>query len=149
MTEATLGTRTVLEGARVISHRIREFRLHVHDEGGDAVARQFSTSKVRIGSREGNDLVLGDKAVSRIHVETLSGDSHDTGQPDPAADHTPSADNGVAGVAVGGHTILALHDYYYLESPIIDTAGAPTLYLEFYRWLNSVFPPYYRDVVED
>ena len=75
MAENTLGTRTLLEGSRVISHRIREFRLHVRDERAEVVARDFSTPKVRIGSRQGNDLVLGDKTVSRIHVE-IAADEH-------------------------------------------------------------------------
>jgi len=69
MSDDGLGTRTELEGARVVSHRVRKFRLHVSDEGGAVIQRDISTPKVRVGSRQGNDVVLADKTVSRIHVE--------------------------------------------------------------------------------
>lgn len=58
---------------------------------------------------------------------------------DPAFDHTQAGDNGVAGVAIGGYANTAAdHDYYYLQSPVIDTSAAPAqIYLQFWRWLNT------------
>jgi hypothetical protein len=58
---------------------------------------------------------------------------------DPAHDHTHAGDNGIAGVDIGGYAdISANHDYYYLESPVIDTsAAAGSIYLQFWRWLNT------------
>ncbi len=69
--------------------------------------------------------------------------------PDPATDHTASADNGVAGVVLGGNTSQALHDYYYLTSPVVDASSVTGgLELQFYRWLNSDYPPFMQSVVQ-
>jgi hypothetical protein len=68
---------------------------------------------------------------------------------DPAADHTPTADNGVAGVVIGGNASTAQHPFYYLESPPFDTLGAQgSVVLGFYRWLNSDLAPYMDNVVD-
>ena len=67
---------------------------------------------------------------------------------DPAADHTPTADNGVAGVVLGGCAPTPIHPYYYLTSPVINTAAAPAVFLEFYRWLNTDYTPYMNSVIE-
>ncbi len=40
---------------------------------------------------------------------------------DPAQDHTPTADNGIAGVVIGGCAGTAVHDFHYLESPAVNT----------------------------
>jgi len=70
-------------------------------------------------------------------------------QPDPATDHTATADNGVAGVLIGGITSTALHPYYYLTSPPIDVSAAPgQVYLEFWRWLNSDYTPYMQNSID-
>ena len=62
---------------------------------------------------------------------------------DPGADHTPTADNGVAGVVIGGCASTALHDFYWLTSPAIDVSAAPgPVYLEFWRLLNSDYTPF-------
>ena len=45
--------------------------------------------------------------------------------PDPATDHTPSSDNGVAGVVIGGNTNAMLHGLDYLQSPPFDTTAPP------------------------
>ena len=72
------------------------------------------------------------------------------GNPDPAADHTTSADNGVAGVVIGGNAPTAsVHGYYYLTSPVVDASAiSGSLWLEFWRWLNSDYTPYMQNTVE-
>jgi len=68
---------------------------------------------------------------------------------DPAMDHTPSDDNGIAGVVIGGNEASAVHPYHYLESPAFDThAATGPLILGYYRWLNSDYEPYVRNRVE-
>ena len=74
---------------------------------------------------------------------------HNTLGPDPATDHTATADNGVAGVNIGGNTSTnSLHLLYFLTSPTIDTSVAGTVTLEYWRWLNSDHLPYMNNVVE-
>ncbi|MEJ7729745.1 MAG: hypothetical protein WKG00_11050 [Polyangiaceae bacterium] len=69
--------------------------------------------------------------------------------PDPAMDHTPTADNGVAGVLIGGITLQVVHPFYYITSPVIDVSAAPgQVYLEFWRWLNSDYTPYMQNTVD-
>jgi hypothetical protein len=70
------------------------------------------------------------------------------GNPDPGADHTPTGDNGVAGVLIGGNTSTILHPYYYLTSPVINANFPGAVTLEFYRWLNSDYTPYMNNQVE-
>lgn len=72
----------------------------------------------------------------------LSGD-------DPPNDHSPSADNGVAGVVLGGNPSPVVHPYHYLESPAFNTsAEAGSVTLGFYRWLNSDYDPFMHNRVE-
>jgi hypothetical protein len=73
---------------------------------------------------------------------------HQYGNPDPAGDHTPSADNGVAGAVIGGNVTTAPHGLFYLTSPPIDTSDNLTSTLQFWRWLNSDNERFMRDVVE-
>ncbi|WP_170863959.1 S8 family serine peptidase, partial [Microcystis aeruginosa] len=73
---------------------------------------------------------------------------HVYGNPDPGTDNTPTADNGVAGVVIGGNASTALHDFYYLTSPVINTSTANQLFFEFARWLNSDYTPYMQNTVE-
>ena len=69
--------------------------------------------------------------------------------PDPAFDHSPTADNGVAGAVLGGDVSFAMHPYYYLTSPSVDVSAASgPLYLEFWRWLNTEFPPYMENSID-
>jgi len=70
------------------------------------------------------------------------------GSPDPASDSTPTADNGVAGVAIGGCPQKGIHGLYYLESPAIDADVQGSVWLDFQRWLNSDFKPYMRNTIE-
>jgi hypothetical protein len=71
---------------------------------------------------------------------------------DPGLDHTATADNGVAGVVLGGCSTSSVtkttHGYYYLTSPIINTASAPKLILSFYRWLFTDVPGRMNSTVE-
>lgn len=72
------------------------------------------------------------------------------GNPDPANDHTTSADNGVAGVVIGGNAPTAsIHPYYYITSPVINTSAVSgSLWLEYWRWLNSDYTSYMQNIVE-
>ncbi len=73
------------------------------------------------------------------------------GKSDPGTDVTPTADNGIAGVVIGGEYDISggTHPFYYLTSPPIDASPvAGTLTFSFYRWLNSDYAPYVENVVE-
>lgn len=68
---------------------------------------------------------------------------------DPGMDHTPSADNGVAGVVIGGcASTSAVHAMYYLESPPINADVMGSVHFEFWRVLNSDYAPYMNNIVE-
>ncbi len=67
---------------------------------------------------------------------------------DPDLDHTPSDDNGIAGVVIGGIIDQNLHDFYWLESPPFDGAVAGNLTFSYFRWLNSDYTPYIENRVE-
>jgi hypothetical protein len=68
---------------------------------------------------------------------------------DPATDHTASADNGVAGVVIGGNENPVLHPFYYLESPPFNTANAAgPVILGFFRWLNSDYDPFMHNTID-
>ena len=72
-----------------------------------------------------------------------------SGFEDPANDHTASADNGIAGVVIGGYANKVIHPAYYLTSPVIDTSAVPaSLYLEFYRYLNSDYTRYMKNTID-
>lgn len=77
-----------------------------------------------------------------------SSSGHSQHNADPATDHSASADDGVAGVNIGGNAGTTAHGYYYLTSPAIDAEGTEELSLSFYRWLNSDYDPYMNNVVE-
>ncbi len=92
--------------------------------------------------------VLGNEWQIKAAAPTSGGMS---GGNDPATDHTPTADNGVAGVVVGGYPAKAVHGFYYLESPAIDVTKAPGgafVELRFWRWLNADYTPYMRSRIE-
>ncbi len=71
---------------------------------------------------------------------------------DPATDTTPTADNGLAGVVIGGCSTSSVsktvHGYYYLTSPVMNTAAAPGVFLKFRRILHSDYTPYMNNVIE-
>jgi large repetitive protein len=74
---------------------------------------------------------------------------------DPGTDFTPTDDNGVAGVVIGGnHPVTQQpHDYYWLTSPFINLSGDvdgpfETVTLEFRRWLNSDYPTFITNAIQ-
>lgn len=67
---------------------------------------------------------------------------------DPGTDTTNTSDNGVAGVNIGSCYSTGLHGYYYLTSPVINTANASVVMLQFKRWLRSDYTPYVNNTVE-
>lgn len=67
---------------------------------------------------------------------------------DPTTDTSPSSDNMVAGVNVGGCASTTVHGYYYLTSPAFNTANAPAVHLVFQRWLRSDIAPYMNSIVQ-
>jgi len=70
------------------------------------------------------------------------------GSEDPGTDVSPSGDNGVAGMVIGGCITTALHGYEYLTSPVFNAAGVTTLTLDFWRFLNSDYTPYMNNIIE-
>jgi hypothetical protein len=73
---------------------------------------------------------------------------HTYGNPDPPLDHTATADNGAAGVMLGGNVPLGVHPTYYLTSPAVDASAAGGVYLTFWRVLNSDEAPQMTNRVE-
>lgn len=68
---------------------------------------------------------------------------------DPAADHSASADNGVAAVGLGADYAGTIHGYSYLTSPAFNgSVAAGQVVLSYWRWLNSDYPNYVTNVVE-
>ncbi len=87
----------------------------------------------------GPEWAIGPTSVSTGHIY---------GNADPALDHSNTADNGVAGVVLGGNAQTTVHSFYYLESPPVDVSAAPTVWLEFWRWLNSDYASFMVNQVE-
>ena len=74
---------------------------------------------------------------------------HEIGYPDPALDHTPSSDNGVAGVVIGGNATTDPHPFRYITSPTINVgANVDVAGVNFWRWLNSDAAPDMVNTVE-
>lgn len=73
-----------------------------------------------------------------------------TGNPDPGSDHTtPGVDTMLAGVIIGGNAPKVAHAMSYLTSPAINLSGAAgSVYLEYWRWLNSGVLPYMVNAVD-
>jgi len=70
------------------------------------------------------------------------------GSPDPALDQSPTADNGLAGVAIGANYATAAAGPFYLTSPEFDLRASGTVNLVFWRWLNSDAAPFIVNSVE-
>ncbi len=73
---------------------------------------------------------------------------------DPEEDHSPTDDNGVAGVNIGGFAdASSVIPLQYFESPTLDgtipadESGA-RLYLRYWRWLVADYQPYMAHTVE-
>jgi hypothetical protein len=71
---------------------------------------------------------------------------------DPGFDYT--GEGMLAGVDIGGLVHLPpypqdpSHPLYYLTSPVVSTNFGGSVYLTFYRWLNSDYQPYMQDTIE-
>jgi len=79
----------------------------------------------------------------------MASTGHDSGFGDPAQDHTPTADNKLAGVVIGGNaSILSMHPMYYLTSPTIDASAAGNIMLDFWRWLNTDYYEWMSNSIE-
>lgn len=89
----------------------------------------------------GTEWQIGSAMASTGHTSAC-------GNGDPATDHSPGNDNGVAGVVIGGNATPMVHPYYYLTSPPVNVAGQSSVYLEYWRWLNSDYTPFMENRVE-
>lgn len=67
---------------------------------------------------------------------------------DPSTDHTPTGDNGIAGVLIGGCTDSTLHGDYCLTSPPLNTANLATVWLTYWRHLHADYPSYMTSHVQ-
>ena len=72
---------------------------------------------------------------------------HWSGNPDPGTDTTPTGDNGVLGVIIGGNAGTVAPRFMAAVSPVIDTSASTTLFLNFERWLNADSPIYQYSAV--
>lgn len=80
---------------------------------------------------------------------TMASSGHNSGNPDPTLDHTPTADNKLAGVVIGGNaSIAASHGMYYLTSPVINTSAVGFYMLDFWRWLNTDYYAWMTNSIE-
>lgn len=72
--------------------------------------------------------------------------------PDPSQDFDgPVNGNGVAGVVIGGNATSTGGATIYLTSPVVDLSSLPlneTLYLDFWRYLNTAAPPLMTSTIE-
>ncbi len=85
----------------------------------------------------------------QIGPATSSPSPGSCGAGDPGTDTTANGNNGVAGVVIGGNASTALHSYYYLTSPPVNTSSAPgSVWLGFHRWLNSDYTRFMANRVE-
>ncbi|MEZ4300314.1 MAG: MopE-related protein [Polyangiaceae bacterium] len=66
----------------------------------------------------------------------MSGSAPSAGNPDPSEDHTSSADNRLAGVVIGGSP-GGIGTVSYMTSKQIPTGDTGTLFLSYWRWLNT------------
>jgi len=88
--------------------------------------------------------------VWEIGAATASGSSSSGFNPDPALDHSPGIENGVAGVVIGGNApTSSVHPFKYITSPQINVSGIEgNVTLEYYRWLNSDYTPFMKNVID-
>jgi hypothetical protein len=70
------------------------------------------------------------------------------GNLDPGVDHTPDANNGIAGAVIGGNITTAIHPYYYITSPVINLSGLTNASLNFWRWLSSDYPGFMNSTID-
>jgi hypothetical protein len=86
----------------------------------------------------------------QIGPATLSNCTDDSPGEDPAADHTTSADNGIAGVVIGGcYSTAANHPPYCMTSPPIDANPATgSVFFSYYRHLHTDYPTFLYSTVD-
>jgi len=73
--DATIATRTLFEDNRAVGKTVRRFALEATAPKGVKTEQSFAGMTVRVGSRQGNDLVVDDTALSRIHFEISCDDA--------------------------------------------------------------------------
>jgi len=79
----------------------------------------------------------------------MASTGQNSGYGDPALDHSPSIDNKLAGVVIGGNAnIAATQSMHYLTSPVINASGAGNIVLDFWRWLNTDYFPWTSNSIE-
>ena len=85
-----------------------------------------------------------------IGPAVASGPTGSCGNGDPGQDHTATTtDNGIAGVVIGGNVPqVVTNGYLWLTSPIVNTANAPTVWVDYWRWLNSDYPSFMTNRVQ-
>ena len=66
-----VATRALIADGRT-ARSVRHYRLHVKTADGTTRTEVVTAPLLRMGSREGNDLVLPDDAVSRMHLEIFA-----------------------------------------------------------------------------
>ena len=72
MSSSTLvGTRILTEQGQKI-RRVRGFTLRYREGSAEEKEARFQSSAVRVGSREGNELLVKDSAMSRAHFEIIA-----------------------------------------------------------------------------
>jgi hypothetical protein len=129
------------------------------DGNACTVGERCSAGACTGGKAEGYESYLVETFADNARGWTLEGDWQigpakaskgvaTYGYEDPAADRTATADNGVAGTAIGGYPKEYMHPPQYLVSPPVDTRGTGPLWLSFYRHLNSDYAPYMRSTVD-
>jgi hypothetical protein len=70
---------------------------------------------------------------------------------DPGTDHTATGDNGLAGVFIGGCTAnlpLFYPTFRCLTSPVVNTASMPTVFLTYWRYLQTDYPSFIHSIIE-
>jgi two-component system response regulator GlrR len=55
--------------------KVRVYRLHIQTPDGNHTRQEYAKRTLRVGSREGTDVVVADATVSRIHFE-IAADEH-------------------------------------------------------------------------
>lgn len=72
---------------------------------------------------------------------TKTSTGHNLGNPDPTYDYSPTGDNGVAGVVLGGNAVTTAHAASYLTSPSVDVSAVPGVltlsYAEHYNFAGT------------
>ena len=69
---------------------------------------------------------------------------------DPGTDHTPTMDNGVAGVVLGGCAPAGnnINTFFCMTSPKLDTTGLAKVFLNYWRDLYSDYTPFQKNKIE-